>query len=136
MGDERDLIGVRAVHRRNLVRLYPIRAEPAAIRSLFVSMLERANQLEAQPEFYNTLTNNCMTNILRHVNTLVDPPIRYGPRILLPGYSDAIAMRRGLIDTDLTLEEARERYMITDEALRYADRSDFSRRIRGDGGVQ
>ncbi len=130
VGDERDLIGVRAVHRRNPVRLYPMRADRPSMRALFVGMLERANELRSRPEFYNTLTNNCMTNILRHVNTLVEPPIRYGPRVLLPGYSDAIAFRRGLIDTELSLEEARERFLVNERALASIDRPDFSLRIR------
>ncbi len=130
VGDERDLIGVRAIHRGNSVRLYPVRADRASIRALFVGMLERANELRARPEFYNTLTNNCMTNILRHVNTLVDPPIRYGPRVLLPGYSDAIAFRRGMIDTELSLEDARRRFLVNERAVRHADQPDFSVRIR------
>ena len=131
VGEERDLIGTRAVHRGNNVLLYPIRAEPAQARALFIDMLERANALRERPEFYNTLTNNCMTSILRHVNTLIDPPIGWGPRILLPAYSDEIALRRGLLDTDLPLDEARRRFLINDLAIRHANDPDFSLRIRG-----
>ena len=130
IGDERDLIGLRAVHRGNRVRLYPVRAERPQIRKLFVDMLERANALAERPEFYNTLTNNCMTNILRHVNTLVDPPIRWGPRILLPAHSDQIAFERGLLDTELSLEEARARFLINERAVRSVDHPEFSLRIR------
>jgi hypothetical protein len=129
IGEERDLIGLRAA-RGDDVLLYSVRATPAQARELFVSMLRRANELREKPEFYGSFRNNCTTNILDHVNTIARPKIRFGPRILLPGYSDAVAFERGLIDTDLTLEEARIRFHVTGEATAYAGRDDFSRRIR------
>lgn len=130
IGDERDLIGLRAVTWDDPVYLYPVRATPAQARELFVALLRRAQGLEAAPEFYNTLTNNCTTNLVDAVNRIAAEPIRYGPAILLPGYSDALAYRLGLLDTDLPLEAARERFRINERAAAATDAPDFSFRIR------
>lgn len=129
IGDERDLIGLRT-GRGDDVYLYPMRATREQARALFLAMVRRADELRERPEFYGSFRNNCTTNILRHVNSIAARPIRYGPRILLPGYSDAVAHERGMIDTELTLEQARARYRITDVAGRYASAPDFSQRIR------
>lgn len=134
IGSEEDLIGLRAAHRDPAVLLYPMRATPEGARALLVQMLERANALKESPEYYNTLINNCTTNILNHVNSVApDDPIPYGPRVLLPGYSDQLAFDRGLIDTDLSLEQARERFRINERAKAHADDPHFSMRIRQDG---
>lgn len=130
IGDERDLIGVRAARQEDQVNLYPVRAEPDKIRDLFVSMLERANELAERPEFYNTLTKNCTVTILDHVNLLRDERIRPGPRILLPGYTDGVALDEGLLDTDLPLGEARRRFRVDDLARQYLHDPRFSARIR------
>ncbi|MFL6196575.1 MAG: DUF4105 domain-containing protein [Thermoanaerobaculia bacterium] len=130
IGDERDLIQLRTNHRRDPVYLYPVRAPRQRIEQMFVSMLRRANHLKAKPEFYNTLTNTCTTNIVRHVNELVPGRVPWSYKVLLPGYSDELAYGLGLIDTGLPFPAAKDRFRIDDDALRAAGREDFSRRIR------
>jgi hypothetical protein len=129
VGDEADLIHLR-VGRGDDVYVYPLRASPARARALLVDMLTRANALRERPEFYGTIRNNCTTNLLAHVNTLTDRPIRYGRRILLPGYSDEGAYERGLIATDLPHNEARQKYLVNDRALLHPRRDGFSEAIR------
>lgn len=130
IGDERDLIQLRTNHRRDPVYLYPVRAPRERIEQMFVSMLRRANHLREKPEHYNTLTNTCTTNIVRHVNELVPGRIPFSYKVLLPGYSDELAYDLGLIDTDLPFPEARRHFRVDDDALRAAGREDFSQRIR------
>jgi hypothetical protein len=130
IGTERDLIGVRAVTWHDPVYVYPIHATPEHIRAVLVGMLERAQTLAAQPEFYNTFTNNCTTNILAAVNGIATPPIPFSLKILLPGYSDAVAYERGLIDTELSLAAARERFQVTARAQAAMGDPAFSARIR------
>jgi hypothetical protein len=129
IGDERDLIGLRVL-RGDDVYLYPIRTTPDRVRALFVEMLERANRLEVEPEFYNTLTNNCTTNILEHANSISPGRIPYGREVLLPGYADELAQRLGLIDADATIEQVRARYLINEKASAFAADSLFSLKIR------
>ena len=130
IGEERDLIGLRAVAWDLPVYLYPIRSTPEQARALFVGLLTRARELEERPQFYNTFTNNCTTNILTAVNQVAVNPIPYGISILLPGYSDQLVYDRGLIDTTLSLDEARETFRINERARLAAGRDDFSARIR------
>jgi hypothetical protein len=130
IGDERDLIGNRVLTRGDDVYVYPVRASPAQARALFLDILSRVNALHAAPEFYGTLRNNCTTAILDHVNRIATKPIRWGPRILLPGYSDAVALELGLIDTELSLTDARRAFHVNDRARTHADAPDFSLRIR------
>ncbi len=130
VGDERDVIGQRAAFSNEEVYLYPIRAPRERIRQVFVEMLRRANDLRGAPEFYNTITNNCTSNLVGHVNHVVPGKVPGGIKIMLPGYADEVAQRLGLIDTELDLEQARERFRINDRARRYIDDPLFSVRIR------
>lgn len=130
VADERDVIKLRSNYRRDDVYLYPIKTERARIRQLFVAMLERANQLRRRPQHYNTLTRNCTSVIVKHVNTLSPRRIPFSLKVLFPGYSDKLAYELGLIDTDLPFEAARERFKINERAEMYADSANFSVRIR------
>lgn len=130
IGDERDLIGSRARFDETPVYVYPIRARPERIRQVFVEMLQRANGLRSDPEFYNTLTNNCTSNVVRHVNAVAPRRVPGGIKTILPGYTDEVAHRLGLIDTELGLMQARERFRVNERARRYSHDPAFSLRIR------
>ncbi|MFH1707144.1 MAG: DUF4105 domain-containing protein [Planctomycetota bacterium] len=131
IGDERDLIGLRANIRRNPVYLYPVKAAPERIRALFTAMLKRATRLAAAPKFYNTLTNTCTTNITGHLRELGRTGFFPDHRVLLPGYADELALELGLIDVSGTIAEARARYRINDRSAFGADGREWSRQIRG-----
>jgi hypothetical protein len=131
VGDERDLIGLRANHRQDDVYLYKVRTTPEKMRALFVSMLNRANQLVQEPEFYNTLTNTCTTNIVDHINVIAPGRIPFSYKTVLPAYSDDLTYDLGLIETTLPREQYRAAHQINELAKRYADTDKFSQAIRG-----
>lgn len=134
VGDERDLIQLRSNYRKDDVYLYPIRAPKERIRAMLVGMLERANRLREEPEFYNTLTNTCTTNIVRHVEEVAPGRVpRFRREVILPGYSDRLAYDLDLLDTDLPFEKARERFKINERALQAQGDPDFSVKIRETG---
>lgn len=130
VADERDLIGLRSNVRLNEVFLYRMKAGPEQARKLFLDVMNRTNQLAAKPEFYDTLTNNCTTNIMRHVNRIAPGAVPYDYRILMPGYSDQYAYDLGLIDSPLSFEETRMRARVNEMAYRYRDAADFSQQLR------
>lgn len=70
MATENDIIQLRTNYRKNQVYMYPIKTDKEKIQLLFRSMLIRADKLSREPEFYNTVWNNCTTSILSHVNAL------------------------------------------------------------------
>jgi hypothetical protein len=112
IGDERDVMGLRAVARQAAVRFYPARATPEGMRAIFLDMMERAHSLEEHPEFYNLLVNNCLNNITHHVRRLGGRDLPSELRLLLTGFSDRYAYDYGFLDTDLPFEKAREAYRI------------------------
>jgi hypothetical protein len=130
IADERDVIDLRANHRKNSVYLYPTTATPVQARELFVAMLKRANAVGANPEFYNTLTNTCTTNIVDHINQISPNHIGYSWKLLLPEYSDQVAYELGLIDNTISLEVLRAQHLINPLAEKYENNPDFSKLIR------
>jgi hypothetical protein len=87
VGDERDLIGLRTTHRKppEDVYLYRVKAEPEKIRRLFLQYVAKINRLAEQPEFYNSATTNCTTNIVTHVEA-IQPRVPLSWKMLLSGY--------------------------------------------------
>jgi hypothetical protein len=130
IGDERDLILLRTAIRDVEVFLYRGKATPEQSQKLLVDMLQRANKLYREPEFYDTLTNNCTTNLVRHINQIRPGRIPYELRVLFPGHSDRMAYELGLLEIEGPFEYARAYAKINDLAKLYADSPDFSKRIR------
>jgi Domain of unknown function (DUF4105) len=124
------VIRQRTNFRGENVYLYRSTATPEASRTLFADVLARVNDLSTKPEFYDTLTNNCTTNIVSHINRIKPNRVTYDFRVLLPGYSDQLAYDQGLIVPRGTFEETKQRAYVNPLANRYADRDDFSELIR------
>ncbi|PTL80783.1 DUF4105 domain-containing protein [Vitiosangium sp. GDMCC 1.1324] len=95
VGDERDLIQLRSNYRGDDVYLYPVRASQERTVAFFLDMVHRMNALHEHPEFYNSFTNNCTTNLVRHLEKVSDTDVPYDHRTLLPAYSDALAFALG-----------------------------------------
>ena len=130
LADERDLIQLRTNHWQNEVFVYRTRATPEAARDLLVDIMHRVNKLRVAPEYYDTLTNNCTTNIARHVNRLFPNRIPLDYRVLLAGYSDRMAFDLGLLDTDTTFEATKAQAEVNYLAYLYRNDADFSTKIR------
>jgi hypothetical protein len=133
VGTEPDLLGMRALRGDALV-LYPSRATPEQARALFADMMTSAERLERDPAFYNSLLRNCASVLRGHVNGILEQPISSRWATLLPAFADGVALDRGLLDTDLPIDEARERFRV-DERVRRAlaeglEGTEFSREIR------
>jgi hypothetical protein len=137
VGDERDLIGLRANIRRDPVHLYPIRTTPEQARALFVDMLQRAEGLAVRPEFYHSIFSTCTTNLRRHADRLRPGGVRPHWRTVFPGYSDELALDLGLVDFAGTIDEARRRFLINERSAFLPEGADdaegraWSRQIRG-----
>ena len=129
VGDERDLVGVRANHRNEPVYLYRLNTSPEDARRLLLVYLERINELADRPEFYHLLTNSCTINIVRYANA-VGRAGRIDIRHILNGLADSYLYRSGRIDTTLPFDELRRRSQINDAAKAADAAADFSQRIR------
>jgi len=130
VGDEKDLVRLRAAHRQNDVFVYPTVATAEQSQQLFSSVMAKANQLALRPEFYNTLTNNCITSIRQHINELKPNRIAQAWQVLLPGHSDRYAYDLGLLDQRIPFEDLKVASHVSQLANEFYASPDFSSRIR------
>lgn len=130
VADERDVIRLRTDQWLQDVYLYRTKATPKQARQLFLNVMRRVNKLAEEPEFYDTLTNNCTTNIVDHINELAPNRIPFDHRIVLPGLADEYAYDLGLIDSPYSFARTKRRAKINSLAYRFRDAPDFSEKIR------
>ncbi len=131
LADERDVLWKSTIGYQQEAFLYRTKATPKQAQEMFVDVMRRVNKLAREPEFYNTLTNNCTTNIRTHVNHLIPNDVPYDYRVLLPGYADELAYDLGLIEAKGSFEETKAAAKVNFNAYLYRDDPDFSRKIRG-----
>lgn len=131
VGDERDLIRVRTDYRnpQEDVYLYRLSIAPEGARQLFLEYVKKINQLRREPEFYNTLTTNCTTDVVGLVRAL-GGAVRYNWKVLLSGYAPEYAYELGRIDTRLPFPELRRQSFINRRAHEVGDDPAFSEKIR------
>ncbi len=131
IADERDVVKLRSNYRKDPTYIYPAVATTEKARELFLDIIKRVNSLKERPEFYNTVTNTCTTNIAKHINNITPKKVPFFSfRILFPANSDKLAYDLKMLDTNLSFEEARARFYINDRAEKYVDSPDFSIKIR------
>jgi len=132
VADERDVIRVRTNYRKDPpedVYLYRVHAPVENIRRVFLDYVREINALYAHPEFYNTITTNCTTNILFHTRVNPESP-RLSWKILLSGHAPEFVYDQGRLDRTLPFDELRRRSLINSRAQAADQAADFSRRIR------
>jgi hypothetical protein len=101
VADERDIIRLRTSYRRDPpedVYIYRVKASSDVERRLFLEYMHKLNELRTYPEFYNTLTTNCTTNIWtnNHVNA-GRVPLSW--KILASGYVPEYLYEQGRLET-------------------------------------
>lgn len=131
LGDETDIIGLRAEVRKDNILLYKSIVTPEQSAALLKSVLERANKLVSEPEFYNSLSNSCATNVAEHIQ-LMKPERNFLDdwRLLFPGHSDRLAYELELIDTSRPFEEVQSDAYVSLKARQHLGSPDFSELIR------
>ncbi len=129
--DERDVVGVRSNFRGEDVQLYRLKASPEAARALLLEYVQDANALSTTPEFYNSITTNCTTTIVKMMRAVGDVvPLDW--RLIVNGYLPEYAYERGALDTSLPLADLRQLAHIDQRAKAAGLGPDFSRLIRVD----
>lgn len=131
VGDERDLVGLRTTYREPTEDVYLFRVDIPRenIRRLFEAYLAAINRLNEAPEFYNTATTNCTTNIVTLVRTY-NPGLPLSWKMLLSGHFAELIYDYGAMDQTLPFAELRARSLINERAQAADGADDFSRQIR------
>jgi len=133
LADEKDLVRLRTNYRKGEnVYLYRLRiASLERARRIFIEILNRVNSLHEQPEWYNALTENCMTSGFRIARKHAAPGRgKWHWSIILNGLADKNAYLNHTIDTSLPFGELKKISRINNRAMATDDASDFSTRIR------
>jgi hypothetical protein len=95
LGTERDLFKLRTNYRHEQLYLYPTNSTPQEVRTLFIYMLKRCNRLRKHPQFYNTITHNCLTSLLPIFDKVKPPRDKFDIRLYLNGFTDQLAFETG-----------------------------------------
>ncbi|MGZ8203177.1 MAG: Lnb N-terminal periplasmic domain-containing protein [Burkholderiales bacterium] len=132
VADERDVIRLRTNYRRDPtedVYVYRVHGPIENGRRLFMEYVKQINALKTRPEFYNTLTTNCTTDVW--YNTLVNADhLPFSWKILASGYVPEYLYESGRLDSSVPFAELRRLAHINDRAQAADAAADFSRRIR------
>lgn len=131
IGTDADILALRTHARepREQVYLYPTNAEKEQREAIFRDLAARVNRLAGNPQFYNTLTANCITSLLPSVSKGVDIPAK-SYAYLFNGFSDRLAYELGFLKQlrpDESFEEVRERCHINPKVKDWnGDRTAYS----------
>ncbi len=128
LATEEDVVGVRSFIRKNPVYLYPLNGSALQGRALLLNFLRRADNLGHTPDFYNTLTDNCLTGLLAESGRYNDLHHWLDYRILLPGFSDEVLFEHGILNTNTSMDATREKARVDSNIT--PDAPDFSTKIR------
>ena len=134
--DERDVIRVRTNVRHEDVQLYRLRTSPEKVRPLLLEYVTDANSLADEPRFYNSITTNCTTTIVKMMRVAGDS-MPFDWRFIVNGYLPDYAYSRDALDTRMPLSELKALAHIDKRAVAAGDFPNFSQLIRvGEPGLQ
>ena len=131
VADERDVVALRTNYRNPEEQVYALRTQIALEngRKLFLDYIHSMNKLRQHPRFYNTLTTNCTTQVLRHVWAF-GSDARYNWQILLSGYVPEYLYENDTLMPGMNLDEIMGRSLVNEKAHVVPLDKNFSKAIR------
>ncbi|MBP2279865.1 hypothetical protein RCH20_001672 [Psychrobacter sp. PL15] len=103
--EERDIIYTRTSARGEQVYLFPVsHLQQQEVKSLFESYLTVADELNAKPAWYNTLTNNCTNLIFYMARVVSGERLPWDYRIWVSGWLPNYLYDIGMLDADPQLK--------------------------------
>lgn len=106
-GDERDFYGWRVHFPKEDIQHFRTRANSVEAGKLLIALLDSANEHAAEPEFYNTLTANCTTEVWMFTDAMgLGEPLDW--RLFASGYLPEFLYDLGLLDRSRPIEDLRE----------------------------
>jgi Domain of unknown function (DUF4105) len=133
VAEERDVVGLRTIYRQPNEQVYMLRLryyKENAIK-FFLKYIENMNSLISKPDFYNTVTTNCTTQVLANTHGIGSGSgFKYDWRVLLSGYMPEFLKLAGRLDDRYTLEEILQKGYVNPRAQDVSDAAAFSKAIR------
>lgn len=131
IADERDMVRLGAEYNKNEVYLYRLKLTEQEVQTIFLDILNRANKLSNEAEFYHTIRNNCVSNIIDHINRARLGAIPKEYRTLFSGYFDHLLYDLNLIETTAPVFQQAQREALINPLIReFGNTGFFSAGIR------
>jgi Domain of unknown function (DUF4105) len=126
--DERDLLGLRERNNEKIL-LFHLRAGPEEAHALLTEYLAQANSLAEAPQFYNTVTANCTTEIFLLLRRLTNRfPLDW--RIILNGFLPEYLYDHDVLNRAFGIEELRQLGDVSGRFRQGVDSVAFSSALR------
>ena len=130
LADEADILRLRTNFRQEQVFVYPLNFSAKIRQAMFLKILERVNQLYQQPEFYNTMTQNCFTGLQTDFRNILPKETNlFDYRWFANGYSNEILYENAIIKSSLSFSEIQQRFHIN-QYTQNATTKNYSQLIR------
>ena len=126
---ETDLVQVRSNFRREVVHRYRLLSTPMMRRHLLTQYVDEMNRLAIRPRFYNTIFNNCTTEVARILRA-AGRRIPFAWPLIVSGYVPKFFYDIGLLDKRQPFAAIRTAGDIGTRARNLQSTADFSVRIR------
>lgn len=133
VADERDVIRLRTSYRNPPEDVYVYRLQGSIEngRRLFTEYMRQINAMRDRPQFYNTLTSNCTTDIWSNARVNAEH-VPFSWKVLASGYVPQYLYELGRLDARVPFPELQRRAHVNARAQAADAAADFSRRIRQD----
>ncbi|ABI93310.1 DUF4105 domain-containing protein (plasmid) [Roseobacter denitrificans] len=126
---EPDVVGLRANIRGENVQLFRLSADRDVARALLEAYVADANALAQAPEWYNSVSTNCTTVVMKLLSA-IGSGLPFDWRLIANGYLPEFGYEQGLLNTDYTVDELRRLGSITQRAQQFGLKPGFSKAIR------
>lgn len=126
---ENDVVKLRTNFRKDNLYMYEMKMSKENLQKLFVEAITRTNKLFKEPEFYNTLNNNCTTNLAELLQKVYNKPIIVDWKYFAPAYAEDLLIKYDLIDGN-SISGVRETHNITPLAQKCGECKNYSGEIR------
>lgn len=133
--DEQDIVYTRSNVRGEQVYFFPVNMPKAEMKALFEEYLHKANELEKQPKWYNTLTSNCTTLVFDMVQAVSKNQLPSDYRLLASGYLPNYLYDLKALDQKWDMSTWYEKAHVNPRTLNMGqaqnpDQANYSERIR------
>ncbi|MDW3221630.1 MAG: DUF4105 domain-containing protein [Paracoccaceae bacterium] len=126
---ERDVVGLRTNIRGENVQLFRLNAEIDVARALLEAYVRDANDLAQTPRWYNSVSTNCTTVVMKLLSAIGSgPPFDW--RLIANGYLPEFGYEQGVLNTDYSVDDLRQLGRITQKAQQFGLNPGFSDAIR------
>jgi len=132
LADENDVLKLRTNYRKEDVYMYRVKMDKSFLKTIFIAIMNKANDLNLHPQFYNSVKHNCFTSLLYTMETGTGEKIPFDYRYICNGYADEMFYNNGIFVTEGedSFSEFKKRHYINQYVTPNADKEAYSKEIR------